>query len=355
MTDTVVTADKEDIAAAISRARVGGNSLVIRAGGTKTHLLGRELTGDILDVAANRGIIDYQPDELVVTVRAGSTIAELDSILAAEGQMLSSEPPHFEGRGTLGGTLASNLSGPARPWGGSLRDAVLGLGLVNGKGEILNFGGRVMKNVAGYDVSRLQAGAMGTLGVITELSLKVMPLPEKTLTLVRTLEADAALRLMHQRAGQPAPLSGACWVDGRLYLRLSGAASAVRDTAAAWGGDLLEDGDSFWQQLREMSLPCFDGDTPLWRLSLESTAALDHSPVCIDWCGAQRWVKSGDGATLHRYAARNGGHAMLYSGGDRNGEVRAAPGPALLQLQQRLKRAFDPAGVLNPGRLYREL
>lgn len=345
----------EAIIAALRRARERQSPVYITAGGSKRHMLGRHCDAEELDVSAHRGIVDYQPGELVITARAGTPLTELVATLRAQNQMLSFEPPLFNGRATLGGTLACNLSGPARPWGGSIRDMVLGVQLINGMCERLDFGGKVMKNVAGYDVSRLQAGALGTLGVLSEISLKVLPQPQKTRTLCYAMAAADAVATMNRRAGEPKPLSGAFWLDGQLYLRLSGAASAVDSTARQWGGDRVEGAGALWDALREMTLPFFAGGAPLWRFSVQSTArpVLDLGPTLIDWGGAQRWVR-GEHAReqLDRIAAGARGHVTLFRGGERRGEVRAPLSTAEQQLQQRLKHAFDPDGILNPGRLY---
>ena len=226
--------------------------------------MGRDCEAKPLEVSGHRGIVDYQPDELVLCARAGTPLRTLQDTLAEHNQVLPFDPPMFGGRATLGGTLACNLSGPGRPWYGSIRDATLGVKLVNGKGELLQFGGKVMKNVAGYDVSRLQAGALGTLGVITEINLKVLPRPESSITLAYEMDAATALATMNRRAVEPKPLSGACWFNGTLYLRLSGAASAVGKTASIWGGSACAETETPWTGLREMDLPCFTGDAPLW-------------------------------------------------------------------------------------------
>lgn len=345
----------DDIVARVLDTRADGGSLYIRAGDSKRELVGRRSEAPCLDVSHHRGIVDYQSAELVITARAATPLVEIAQVLEEQGQVMPFDPPLFNGAATLGGTLACNLSGPARPWNGSVRDAVLGLQLVNGKGEKLNFGGRVMKNVAGYDVARLQAGALGTLGVLTEISLKVLPRHEHSLTLAYEMNAAEAVQLMNRRAGETRPLSGACWVEGRLYLRLSGAESAVEHTSDLWGGERQADAETFWQDLREMTLPFFEGDGPLWRLSLKSTAttgAGDESGL-IDWCGAQRWLSGEqDASALQAVARANGGHASLFRGGDRDEEVRQQPDPVAQRLQQGLKQAFDPDGVLNPGRLY---
>lgn len=344
-----------DIVDAVTAALQQREPLYIQGGNSKRDWLGRACNATPLDVSGHRGIVDYQPAELVLRARAGTRLEEICNILAREGQMLPFEPPVLAGAATLGGTLACNLSGPGRPWQGSIRDAVLGVKLVNGNAELLNFGGQVMKNVAGYDVSRLQAGAMGTLGVLCEVSLKVLPQPERSTTLAYETTAAQALATMNRRAGEAGPLTGACWHDGLLYLRLAGAATAVQQTALDWGGQALPQEQEPWEQLRELSGAFFATGQPLWRLSLGSTAPLQTGPgaTLIDWGGAQRWLRgAADFRQLQEIAAAAGGHACLFRGGDRKGEVRQALPPTQRQLQSRLKRAFDPHGIFNPGRLY---
>jgi glycolate oxidase FAD binding subunit len=335
----------QDLCARVAGAAERGEALYISGGNSKRELLGRSCAAEPLTVAGHTGITDYQPDELVLSARSGTPLAVLQAALAERGQVLPFEPPLYQGRATLGGTLACNLSGPARPWRGSIRDAVLGLQLINGRGELLSFGGKVMKNVAGYDVSRLQAGALGTLGVITEVNLKVLPAPESELTLRYEMSAANALALMNQRATLPKPLTAAAWFDGNLYLRLSGADSAVQHTAREWGGEQCESPP--WEPLREMRLPFFSGPEPLWRLSCAPTAPLDpQASQLLDWGGAQRWYRETP------TAPPPGGHLTLFSGGDRHGELRGALDPVQQQLQIRLKQAFDPRGIFNPGRLF---
>jgi len=344
---------REEFIARVQSAASSGRGLYIEAGGSKRALVGRACSADTLDISGHNGITDYQSDELVISARAATPLAELQVALSERDQMLPFEPPLFGNRATLGGTLASNLSGPARPYTGSVRDMVLGLELINGRAEVLNFGGVVMKNVAGYDVSRLQAGALGTLGLITEIHLKVLPQPEDALTLAFEMKAEAALQTMNRRALEPRPLSGACWYDGILYLRLWGASAAVRHTAGLWGGEILTPDAEPWGALREMTLPFFTGDETLWRLSTAATTPLGELPQLLDWGGALRWFRGDDRlGEIRQLATLHGGHVSLFRGGDRAAEVRQSPGPVQQRLQRLLKQAFDPQGIFNPGRLY---
>ncbi|WP_207062672.1 glycolate oxidase subunit GlcE [Motiliproteus sp. SC1-56] len=335
-------------------ARSEGRQLNIVGGGSKAFM-GRQSSGDLLDVGQHRGVVSYQPVELVVTARAGTPIGEIEALLEEQGQMLAFEPPRFSDQSTLGGTLACNLSGPGRPWQGSMRDHLLGIRLINGRGEALRFGGQVMKNVAGYDVSRLMAGAMGTLGVITEVSLKVLPRPACQVTLVESMGLDEALRVSNERAATPKPISAVCWWQGKLHTRLAGARSSVESTVQQWGGEPYSEADEFWRQLRDQQLEFFAGDTPLWRFSVSPTApqpALDGEWL-VDWGGAQRWLRAaGDIERYEPVAKEMGGSVTLFKGGDRSGEVFHSQPHALQTLQQRLKRGFDPDSLFNPGRLY---
>ncbi len=348
----------EQLVATVGRAYAHKTPLYISGGHSKVHILGRNSVSnstDKLELSPHSGVIDYQPAELVITAKAGTPLTQINTLLAVEGQILSFEPPVFSGKATLGGTLACNMSGPARPWGGSIRDAVLGVQLINGKGELLNFGGQVMKNVAGYDVSRLQAGAQGTLGVITQASLKVVPAPEHSITLCYEVDAAAAVALMNMKSAQPKPLNGAYWVDGVLFLRLSGAKDAVVHTARLWGGDPVADADALWQNLREFDHPFFSGDEPLWRFSHKPNAPIsgETGELLIDWGGAQRWLRGAhDPSALENRAEQAGGHATLFRGGNRCTEVQHRLSALQKQLHQRVKHAFDPEGILNPGRLY---
>jgi len=334
--------------------------LRIRGGGTKDWY-GQRLDGEILDTRAYSGIVDYEPTELVITARCGTPLAEIEAVLAERKQMLAFEPPHFGERATIGGTIAAGLSGPRRANSGALRDFVLGARLLDGKGEVLTFGGQVMKNVAGYDVSRLLAGSLGTLGMLLEVSVKVLPLAYREATLRFDMNEVDAIRRLNEWGGQPLPLSGSCWIEGVLALRLSGAQAAVdaavRALGTAHGGSLTPDCAGFWADLREQRHAFFNGDAPLWRLSVPSTAgALDLGPQLIEWGGAQRWLRAdGDAATAQRIRAAVagcGGHATLFRGGDKSIGVFQPLAPALMKIHERLKAGFDPSNIFNPGRMY---
>jgi glycolate oxidase FAD binding subunit len=340
----------------VQAARRAGTSLCIRAGDSKAFY-GRETGGETLDVSRHRGITRYDPTELVISARAGTPLVLIEQALDARGQMLAFEPPHYGDTATLGGTIACNLSGPRRASAGAARDFVLGCRIINGKGEMLSFGGEVMKNVAGYDVSRLMCGALGTLGVLLDVSLKVLPRPEAEITLSLPLGEHQAIARLHDWGQQPLPVTASCHDGINLYVRLSGAQGAVAAAHRLVGGDELSDGARFWNRLREQRSGFFVSQQPLWRLSLAS----DTPPLPIpgkwlyEWGGALRWlVSDAPAATIRDTAVAAGGHAVLYRGGDRTGEVFHPLTDGLMAIHRRLKLAFDPDGILNPGRMYPE-
>lgn len=330
--------------------------LCLRGSGSK-EFLGRTLTGATLDldVTGHRGIVDYEPSELMLRARAGTPLHEVESLLAAHGQMLPFEPPHFGPHATLGGTVAAGLSGPRRMQAGSVRDAMLGVTLLDGRGERLHFGGQVMKNVAGFDLTRPMAGALGTLGLLLDVSLRVLPRPATEITLSRSCSADEALTLMRDWARQPLPVSAIWHADGQLHARLSGGPAAVRSARDIIGGDELDGGEAFWTGVREQRMPMFTGDRPVWRIAVPPATpvmALEGAQA-IEWSGALRWLCSDVPAEKVRaVATQAGGHATLFRGGDRNGEVYQRLSEPLMQLESRIKQTLDPHGILNPGRLW---
>ncbi|HEX2824766.1 MAG TPA: glycolate oxidase subunit GlcE [Burkholderiales bacterium] len=344
----------EQLAERIRDAAARREPLVVRGGGTK-EFYGRAVAGDVLDTRAYAGIVDYEPTELVITARAGTSLAEIEAAMRERGQMLACEPPHFAEGSTLGGCVAAGLSGPRRPYAGSVRDLVLGIRMLDGKGADLSFGGRVMKNVAGYDVSRLMAGSLGTLGVLLEISLKALPLPPAETTLRREHTAAQAIELMNAWAGKPLPISATCHVGGALYVRLSGAGTAVNAAKQKLGGEAVDDGQRFWRDLRDHRHDFFRTSRPLWRVSLKSTTPPLGGEELIEWSGSVRWLAhDGDADEIRGRAARAGGHATLFRRHASDAEPFHPLSPALARVHARLKRTFDPHGVLNPGRMYAE-
>jgi glycolate oxidase FAD binding subunit len=334
----------------------------IRAGGTK-DFYGNATPGSVIDPRGHSGVIAYEPSELVITARAGTPLTELESTLTEHGQMLAFEPPHFGSAATLGGCIAAGLAGPRRsaygPCYGGVRDFVLGARMMDGRGEVLTFGGSVMKNVAGYDLARLLVGSLGVLGIILEVSVKVLPKPAAQLTLSFELDERESFDQLNAWAGQPLPLSASVWHAGVLSVRLSGSLAAVTDARGRLGGEAMEtsSAEAFWHDIREQAHPFFAGAQALWRVSVPSTLpALElQGSQLIEWGGALRWLRTSQSAQEVRAAAqRGGGHATLFRGAPTDEVFTPLPAP-LMTVHKRLKAHFDPAGIFNPGRLYREL
>lgn len=355
--ESVLTEFREQILAAAG-AKQG---LCIRGGGSKDWY-GETPHGELLSTRAYSGVVDYEPTELVVTARCGTSLLELEQTLAAQHQMLAFEPPHFGPSATVGGMMAAGLSGPRRASAGALRDFVLGAVLLDGRGELLHFGGQVMKNVAGYDVSRLLAGSLGSLGLIVQMSFKVLPQAAQCISCVFEIDQASALERLNQWGGQPLPISASAWQGDRLVLRLEGAAAGLTSAHTKLGGELLPqaEADQFWSDLREQRLPFFDTDQVIWRLSLPSTAppvALAGAEL-LEWGGAQRWLLPALGVTaaqIRQRAQTLGGHATLWRADDKSAGVFQPLAPALQAIHQRLKQNFDPDAIFNPGRMYLDL
>jgi glycolate oxidase FAD binding subunit len=339
-----------------------GTPLNISGSGSKAFL-GNPVQGQAVDVTGHRGIVEYDPRELVLTARSGTPLDEIEAALADANQMLAFEPPHFGTGATLGGTIACGLSGPRRPYSGSARDFVLGCQVLNGRGEIMRFGGQVMKNVAGYDVSRLMAGAHGTLGIMLETSLKVLPRPAASITVTRVCSAEGAISSMSALLGKPYPVDGACFHGEQLYIRISGSAQAVKEARNKIAGDVLTDADAFWEALREHRLPFFQHSGALYRIAVKpATPPLNiEGTWLLDWGGAQRWLFSGEDAdAIRRRVALAGGHVTVFRGGENREifqpqQIFQPLSGSLLAIHQRLKAGFDPNNLFNRGRLYAEL
>lgn len=368
------------IADRVRAAAADRTPLRLRGGGSK-DFFGPPSQGLPLDTTEMQGILAYEPTELVVTVAAGTPLVELEAALAEQGQCLPFEPPHCawqpNSQATVGGMVAAGWSGPSRASVGGVRDYVLGLHLINGRGERLQYGGQVMKNVAGYDVSRLLVGSMGTLGLITQVSLKVLPQAPAEATLVFALSQAQALQFLHGWGGQPLPLNASCWVhdptapgggQDLLFVRLRGAQAAVESASkrmlAQCPGQRVDpaQAQADWARCRNQTLPFFDrpsGDLVLWRLSVTQTAPALNLPWAqmVEWHGALRWLWAAPDAAgeLRALARTHGGYAMpfvaspsMFTGAN---SAFDSQNPVALAVQQRIKQALDPQGIFNPGRL----
>ena len=337
----------------IAEAARTGVPLRLRGAGTK-DFYGEGLAGELLDLRSWRGIVDYEPSELVISVRCGTPLSEVEAALAARGQFLAFEPPAFGAEPTLGGVIAAGLSGPRRMFAGAARDFVLGTRLLTGQGELLRFGGQVMKNVAGFDVSRLLCGSLGVLGVITEVSLKVLPRPRLEETLSLELSAAEAIDTFNRWAALPLPLSGAAWSQGRAWVRLSGAPAAVRGARQRIGGDLIaaSAAEDFWSALRHCQLPIFAAEG-VWRVAVPPATpplALPGEPL-IDWGGALRWYGDvGAEVAVRQVVQGSQGTALRWRGPSTASRFHPLAA-ATASLHRSLKARFDPAGIFNRGRL----
>jgi glycolate oxidase FAD binding subunit len=323
-------------------------------GGYSTRPYGRDVEGEPLSTLAHAGIVRYDPRELVITARSGTPLAAIEAALEANGQWLPFEPPRYTAYATLGGAIASGLAGPARAAYGPVRDYVLGVRLVNGTGQVLRFGGEVMKNVAGYDVSRLIVGSLGMLGLVLDVSLKVVPRPPESRTLCFDCDAaDALERLQGWCRGSPAPAASA-WLNDRLYVRYEGTTGTLNAVMRRIGGAATYEAQGLWNSLRDQTHPFFRSAPRLWRLHVPAATA-SPPPGLMEWHGAQRWYADRPGVDYYALAAAGGGHATLFRGAARGEPVFAPLARPMLELHRRLKQVFDPAGILNPGRMYADL
>ncbi len=335
----------------IAVAATGGEIEII--GGGSKRFYGESLEALPVDVSAHSGVIDYDPAELVITLRAGCKLREVEALLTEHRQMFGFEPPCYGQDATIGGMVASGLAGPRRAFAGSIRDFVLGVKILDGHGEINQFGGRVIKNVAGFDVSRLMVGSLGTLGVILEVSIRVIPVYELESTLAfEHASADEHIRWINELGSEPYPISASSWLAGRSRLRLSGSAEGVQHAAGQLGGEPAE---SCWAELKEQSLDFFDSEQPLTRISLPpaSPDMLGEVPQLIEWGGAQRWTSGEvDIPSLRLEAEALSGSVCAFKRHGADVPVFHSLPPAMLKLQRSIKSSFDPAGIFNPGRIY---
>ncbi|HHJ19754.1 MAG TPA: glycolate oxidase subunit GlcE [Gammaproteobacteria bacterium] len=347
----------QDLQIQVQQALQQQKPLSIQGGNSKSFY-GRPVEGETLDVSGHQGIIAYEPTELAITVRAGTPLNTLEALLDEQQQQLPFEPPNYNGQATIGGVVAAGLSGPRRPYAGSVRDSVLGVKIINGQGQILEFGGRVMKNVAGYDVSRLMVGAMGTLGLLLEISFKLRPQAEQEITLSKALTPDQARQEWRKYFGQATNLSATAYDGQQLLLRLSGGSASVAALHSRIGGDLIHDGATTWAQLKNHQTPFFNKATTLWRITQRPASPLHDFPgkQQIEWNGGLLWLNSDAPAEeIHQLACKHGGHAILFRAADIPSTPFPPLPPALFRLHQKVKASLDPQGIFNPGKLYPDL
>jgi glycolate oxidase FAD binding subunit len=335
----------------IKASAAKGEKLVIKGSGSKSFLSPvRE--GATLDTRAHSGIVEYDPKELVIVVKCGTRIADIEKSMAEAGQMLAFEPPHFGEGATVGGMVATGISGPRRAYAGAVRDFVLGAKVIDGKGDHLSFGGKVMKNVAGFDVSRLLCGSYGTLGLVTEVAFKCLPLPKAQSTRLFEMDATQAIEAMNRWYAEADPITATTWVDGKLYVRFAGAEPAVKLAVEKRGGEALANDVDWWRDWREQHHAFFTSAKELHRVSCKSTAApIEEVVTAIEWGGALRWVHADEAsaAKLRYQASRAGGYASVWRGGaSTHANAAQTLSDPLKDIHAKLKASFDPYNVFAP-------
>ncbi len=346
----------QEIADKILTAYQQKQPLKITSGKTK-QFYGRKINAEILNVKNHSGVVEYEPSELYITARSGTPLSEIERIIDHKNQILPFEPPRFGASATIGGTVACGLSGPRRAYSGSLSDCILGADVINGKGEQLHFGGRVMKNVAGYDVSRLMCGALGTLGVITSITLRLLPKPENEQTITFETSCTEAIEKMNQWANTPLPISATFHDMNTLYVRLSGSPSTIKSSAKEMQGEFIEKNETFWETVKKHKHPFFDTELPLWRISVPpSTPELNIQGECLmEWSGALRWYATdSDERAIRTEVERVGGQATLFKGNSTQ-NIFHPLSKASMKFHKHLKQVMDPGYILNPGKMFAEL
>ena len=343
----------DEIALKIQDAYHSKTALQIQAGNTKAFY-GRNTQGELLSIANHTGIVEYEPTELYITARSGTRLHEIEKTITEQNQILPCEPPHFGDTATIGGMVASGLAGPRRVQAGSVRDCILGVEILNGEGQALRFGGRVMKNVAGYDVSRLMCGALGTLGVLMTVTVRLLPKSTSEQSIVFTMDTSTAIQKMNQWANTPMPITATFYDGSQLYVRLSGSTSAIDACTKKLGGELLDNSETFWNSIKEHTHEFFNPETSLWRISLPpNTKDLKIiGKSAMEWNGALRWYSTDDDETTIRSEADQvGGHACLFKGNTTEQVFHPLPDVSM-RLHKQLKHVLDPAGILNPGKMF---
>ena len=360
-----------DLQAQVKQAISNQTPLYIHGGNSK-QFYGNAVDATPLDISVHTGIINYDPSELCITVRAGTKLSDIETLLADNNQILAFEPPHYlysslnnQDTATIGGAIASGISGPSRAYTGSVRDSILGVNIINGDGEIANFGGEVMKNVAGYDLSRMMVRSQGTLGVILNISVRVIPKPEHNITLAFEASQSEALSYFQDLRKNTLPITATAWLNNTALIRLSASEQVLQSCKEKVKGDERLNADSFWQGVRDHTHEFFtnskNDDKPLWRFSLPPATPekiqLDGEEL-IEWSGAQRWIHSNAPANIIRDIAKSQkGYATLFNNApsDESATRFSELEPALFTLHKQLKNQMDPQGIFNPGRIYKGL